>query len=172
MFPDLKSIERRRRTLAITQKQLAMATQVSQSLITKIERGVIIPNYEIACRIFAFLDAAERHEEKLAKDVMHKNVVVVHVSDTISKVISLTKKHRISQLPVLENHVLVGSISTKGLIDAPKSGKIKDYITDSFPTINLDMPVSAAKMLLKHHSAVLVMRNNSIEGIITAEDFL
>ena len=172
MFPDLKSIERRRRVLGITQKHLAQSTQVSQSLVTKIEHGRIIPSYDIACRIFTFLDSAERSGEKLAKDVMHKDVIVVHASDTISKVISITKKHRISQLPVLENHILVGSISTKNMIDAPKSGKVKDYFTEAFPTISLDMPASTAKILLKHHSAVLVMKNNSIEGIITAEDFL
>lgn len=172
MFPDLKSIERRRRVLGITQKHLAQATQVSQSLVTKIERGRIIPSYDIACRIFTFLDAAEKKDEKLAKDIMHKDVITVHISDKISKVVFLTKKHRISQLPVLENHVLVGAVSTKGIIDAPKSGKVRNYVTESFPTISLDTPSSVAKTLLKYNSAVLVMKNNSIEGIITAEDFL
>lgn len=172
MFPDLKSIERRRRSLGITQKHLAQATHTSQSLVTKIERRRIMPSYDIACRIFTFLDAAEKHDEKLAKDVMHKNVVTVHISDSISKVIALTKKYRISQLPVLNSNVLAGSITTKGIIDAPKSGKVKDYVTEAFPTISPDTPASIAKTLLKHHSAVLVMKNSFIEGIITAEDFL
>lgn len=172
MFPDLKSIEKRRRALGVTQKHLAQAAHVSQSLVAKIERGRIIPSYDIACRIFNFLDSAERHDEKTAKDIMHRNVVVAHASDRISKVIALTKKHRISQLPVLDGHILVGSISTKVMIDAPKSGKVKDFLVESFPTVGTDMPAVAAKALLKHHSAVLVMKNSSIEGIITAEDFL
>lgn len=158
--------------MGITQKHLAQAAHVSQSLITKIERGLIVPNYDIAVRIFTFLDSAERHDEKTAKDIMHRNVVVVHASERISKVIALTKKHRISQMPVLDGHVVIGAISTKGIIDAPKSGKVKDFIAESFPTIGLDMPASAAKVLLKHNSAVLVMKNSSVEGIITAEDFL
>ena len=172
MFPELKSIDRRRRAMGITQKHLAQATHVSQSLITKIERGRIVPSYDIACRIFNFLDIAEKKDEKLASDIMHRNVVVVHISDSVSKVISLTKKHRISQMPVLENHILVGSVTTKGIIDAPKNGKVKDYVTEAFPTIGLETPYSIVKTLLKYNSAVLVMKNNSIEGIITAEDFL
>lgn len=172
MLPDLKSIGRRRKALSLTQKQVAMATQISQSLITKIERGNIIPSYEIAKRIFIFLDSAERKNEKFAKDMMQKNVIVLDASDKISKAISLIKKHSVSQFPVIKNKAIVGSISTKEIMDAPKKAEVNGFLTDPFPTIGSETPASIVKDLLKHHSAVLIIKNSSIEGIITAEDFL
>jgi len=172
MFPDLKSIERRRRVLGMTQKQLALSCQVSQSLIAKIERGLLVPNYDIACRIFTFLESAEKKDEKLAKDVMHKGVIVLHPKDKISKAASVLKKHRISQCPVVDGKIIIGSLSSKDIMDVPRRAAINDFISEPFPTVSSQTPASIVKDLLRHHSAVLVLKNSEIEGIITAEDFL
>ncbi|MEK6888077.1 MAG: CBS domain-containing protein [Candidatus Aenigmatarchaeota archaeon] len=172
MFPDLKSIERRRRSLGITQKQLALATQVSQSLITKVERGLIIPNYDTASRIFVFLEGAEKKDEKTAGEIMHKGVITIDSGDRIAKVASLAKKHSVSQFPVIEKGVVIGAVTTKDIIEAPKNAEVRDFVREPFPTISIKTPSNVAKMLLKHYSAVLVLNKSSIEGIITAEDFL
>lgn len=172
MFPELKSIERRRRTLGMTQKQLALSCQISQSLVAKIERGLLVPSYEIARRIFTFLESAELKDEKLAKDVMHRGVVVLHPDDKVAKAASVLKKHLISQCPVVDGKVLAGGITSKDIMDAPRRAAIDDFISEPFPTVSGETPASIVKDLLKHHSAVLVLKKSAIEGIITAEDFL
>ena len=64
MFPELTSISIRRRRLGLTQKKLSAKAEISQSLLTKIERGLVIPNYKTACNIFEILDEQELLELK------------------------------------------------------------------------------------------------------------
>ena len=57
MLPKLEEIGRRRRLLALSQKQLANLSGVSQSMIAKIESGRISPSYLKTKAIFDILRA-------------------------------------------------------------------------------------------------------------------
>lgn len=172
IFPELKDVSRKRRVLGLTQSQLAKKAGISQSLLTKIERGIVVPNYRIAIDIFDALEQLEHAEEKSARDVMHRNVITLRQSDTVQKAVDLVKKHSISQLPVVEDHKIVGSIASADLIGRGKGSKIRELAKESFPTINENTPISVVKNLLKSSRAVLVLNGGEITGIITAEDLL
>ena len=63
MLPTLDEIGRRRRLLAMSQKQLAHLAGVSQSMIAKVESKRISPSYLKTKAIFDTLEGLERKNE-------------------------------------------------------------------------------------------------------------
>lgn len=171
-FPNLKDISRKRKILGLTQNQLAKKVGISQSLLTKIERGIVVPNYNIATGIFDSLEELEHGDEKLAKDLMHTNVITLKPSDTVQKVVGLVKRYSISQFPIVDDHKIIGSIASTDLIGKMKTSRIKEIIGAAFPTVNENTPKSVIKNILKGVRAVIVLDSGEIKGIITAEDLL
>jgi predicted transcriptional regulator len=165
-------IQRRRKVLGLTQSQLAKQVGISQSLLTKIERGLVVPNYKTATEIFDFLESSENTGQKLAKDSMNAHVITLKASDTVQKAVSLVKKHAISQFPVVGGHKLVGSVASVDFIGRPRDSRIGEMLEEPFPTVNETTPLSIVKSILKSSRAVLVMNKGEIRGIITAEDLL
>src|SRR5208282_3870818 len=68
MLPSIEEIGRRRRLLALSQKELANSLGVSQSMIAKIESGRISPSYLKTKAIFDMLEGLERKNEVKAKE--------------------------------------------------------------------------------------------------------
>ena len=64
IFPELSSIRIKRQRLGIKQKELAEKSGVSQSLIAKLEKGLIEPSYSLTVRIFLTLESLEHKNEK------------------------------------------------------------------------------------------------------------
>ncbi len=172
MFPELSTVQRRRRRLGMTQNELAAKVGISQSLLTKIERGRVVPNYNAACAIFDALDEAESAGERSLSDVMQKNVIVLEATDTAAKAIRLAKKHSLSQFPILERNRLVGAITTNMLIGRRGGEAVKTFMREPFPTLNANTPVSMARNLLRQYPAILVLVGGSVVGIVTAEDMI
>ena len=55
-FPPATDIKRIRKSLDITQTELAVASGVSQSTIAKIERGTMSASYDTVVKLFEALD--------------------------------------------------------------------------------------------------------------------
>ncbi len=172
MFPELSTIYLKRKRLGITQKELSKKAGISQSLLTKIERGVVIPNYKTACNLFELLEEYEYKKEKTLSEIMRKNVILLSTSDTISKIIRLAKKHSISQFPIFEDEKVVGAITTNDLIGIGKDIPVKNVMHEPFPTLSENTPISIASNILKQFPAIIVVHGRSIVGIVTAEDLL
>ena len=82
-FPPTSEIRKRRKLLDVTQAELAAASGVSQSTITKIEKGRISASYETVVRLFEALDSmTEKRHEVDIMDIASKDVV--SVQDTCS----------------------------------------------------------------------------------------
>ncbi|GAI24000.1 unnamed protein product, partial [marine sediment metagenome] len=113
MLDELERIKQIRQKLGLTQIQLAKIANVSQSLITKIERGNVDPSYSIARKIFTVLEEqiATSQNKMVAKDICSKGMVLIKSDDTIDKAIKLMKKHAISQMPITKDNIIVGGIS-------------------------------------------------------------
>ena len=163
--------------LEIKQQELARLAGVSQSLITKIERGRVVPNYDIARKIFDSLDAAKARlsavSERKAADVMHKGLISVKSSDRVLRVAALARKHSISQFPVMERGRVVGSVTTMALVGVLPHVRVGDVAGEPFPSVGCDTPASSVRELVKKYSAVTVFgKKGALEGIITAEDLI
>lgn len=170
MLPDLKELKERRKALHMSQQRLSSEACISQSMLAKVESGGAVPNYNIAKRLFERLEELEHSKEKPARQIMHKRVVSLKSTETVGRMTSIAKREGISQFPVYDGKTIVGSITTKDVMDSDRHKAIGSIAKAPFPTISEDVPISTVKALLKSSAAVLVLRGSRIVGIITPED--
>jgi acetoin utilization protein AcuB len=123
-------------------------------------------------------------------DWMTESVLAVETFDSIGLARELMAKHRVNQLPVLDNDVVVGIVTDRDLRDAyPTSMAIADtkkidefaarytveeVMTHSVFTVEPETPLETAIGLLRRHriGSLPVLKNKSLVGIITRSDIL
>jgi len=178
---DPKQLKKIRVQLGITQSQLAKAAGVSQSLIAKLESGLVDPSFSTMKSISEALRSQIRIEGKKASEVMSKPVISVQASVTLSESVNLMKKNGVSQLPVYSGTRLIGSISENQIVqllstlEDPRTildRPVSSFAQPSFPIVSGDTPVEALFSLFKFVPAVLVAAGDRVEGIITKIDML
>ena len=180
MLPLLSEVKKRRKLLGLTQTDLAKRSGVSQSLIAKIESQNIDPTYTKACSILETLDDMEEQTSVKAKEIMHKKIVSVNPKDKLTTAVAMMKKHQISQIPVIQNNSIIGSVSENDILMLIASGKdvtsssilVNDVVSEPFPTIDENSPIALVASLLKYNRAVILTKKGKIAGIITKADLL
>ncbi len=113
------------------------------------------------------------------KDASAPAIVSVAPGTTVRQAIRLMALHNVSQVPVMDGTVCVGSaaesqLSSQALAD-PKvlDQTVSDVMDQPFPIVDDDQPVeSVAKLLSKSNRAVLMRRDGMIQGIVTRFDVL
>lgn len=181
-MPDVKDIQRRRRTLGITQARLAHEAGVSQSLVAKLERGRVDAAYSKVKHIFEVLDRIEAGREPATiKKLANSPVVGVQVTDPMCKAIELMQRHDYSQLPVFESGRVVGNIS-EGSVNEYLAGendpselskmRVGELMGEAFPQVGEEMLRDAVGELLRRVPAVLITKRGKVTGIVTKADIL
>lgn len=175
-----EDIRRIRKILRLTQKELAKRANVSQSLIARIENKTIDPRLSTVRKIIDAL--AQDKEKKTAADAMHSPVITIDVRDSVRTAVDLMKKYNISQLPVLKEKRIVGSIreSTilnnimkKGNPEKVFSSTVFNVMETAFSTVSSSTLISdVVYQLSEGETAVLVIDDNKIVGIITKIDVI
>lgn len=170
---DIKTI---RKQLGITQSELAYRANVSQSLIAKIESGLLDPTYNNAKKIFDALSQLQGQKDMTVGEVMQKNVISVLPNTYIKEAINKMKKHEISQLPVIDKGHCLGLVSESILLDEIIKGsqerKIKDIMRDIPPVVPINSNVNVVSNLLKFFPMVLVNDGGRLKGVITKSDVI
>jgi len=158
---------------ALTQRKLSELVGVSQAHIAKIEGGRVDPRLSTVNKILQVLTEGEG---KNCEDVMTKKVISVRPNDKISKVSKLMMKHAISQLPVIENERVVGTVTEESIIRNLSSTiadeRVERVMQPPLPSVPEDTSVSMIKPLLEDHPGVLVVKKGDVVGIITRSDLL
>ena len=181
MFPKIDEISKKRKILGLTQKELAKLSGVSQSLIAKLESGKIDPSYTKVKTIFDVINKLELKNKIKADRINYNKVVSVQEKQLVSEAVDLMKKHGYSQLPVLNNRQVVGSISEKTILNQILAGNfldqisklpIKEVMEESLPQVNENAPLSLISSLLQVYPAVIISIKGTVVGIITKADFL
>jgi predicted transcriptional regulator len=183
VLPNLDEIPRLRRALGLSQTELATMAGVSQSAIAKIERGTTTPSYGVAKRILDRLEAERRRKEPGATvaDVRTRKVVSIGATIPLEAAVAEMRRHKFSQLPVLESGRSVGSLSERAITNLVMAGKtpedfarmhVGDAMEPPFPTIDDKAPVSLAAAILQHYAAVLTTTRGEVQGIVTKSDLL
>jgi len=121
---------------------------------------------------------------------MTEEVLAVEINDTISVARQLIAKHRINQLPVLENDRLVGIVTDRDIRDAyptslmightkeidefAESHTVEEVMTHDVFTVEPETPLASAVALLRHHriGSLPVLKSEQLVGIITRSDVL
>ena len=172
---DPKEIKEIRKKLGLTQSELSKRSGVSQSLIAKVEAGILDPTYSKLKKIISALSEAGKKKELKADKIMNPKVIYVNPGDKIKDVIKKMKRHGISQLPVIEEHKAIGVVSETTILDAllSKKGKhVRDIMTDAPPIVSKNSSVSVISNLLQFYPMVLVSENGRMKGVITKSDLL
>lgn len=182
-LPALEEIRKQRRQLGLTQAQLASLAGVSQSLVAKIEGGRSEPSYPHVRRIFQALgrEAQKVRPERRVGEVCSRRLVTAARHDRVQDAASTMRRHQISQLPVFEGDVQVGSLTermishelaTEHAPDALARMRVSDIMGDTFPQLDEGTPLHVAAALLQTESAVLVTRDGRPLGVLTKADLL
>jgi len=179
-LPDLAEIRVIRKEVGWTQRELARATGLSQSYINKIERNEADPGYMTAKRIFQTLhDAVTSNkrpaDKKICKDIMAMNVEYVTSNQTVKEARKLMIKNDYSQIPVIDNGLVKGSVTDRLLVKLTQSdsdSKVQDIMERRFPIVDPDTKLETLRHLLDEYHAVLVDKGNREYGIVTKHDLL
>jgi len=176
MFNKLTEIKRLRKKYDLTQVELAKISGVSQSLITKIESGLIEPTYKNAVKIFEVLNSYSKESDLVAKDFIKSGMICVSPEDDIKKVTQKMKKYEISQLPVIDKNKVMGLISEKIIIENLFKGKqdikVKNIMEEAPPIISMNTNIKIIANLLKEFPLLIVQDSGNNKGIITKSDLI
>lgn len=174
MLPNLDKIKKKRMELGLTQFKLSKEAGISQSSLTKIERGQMEPSYHVAKRIFETLDSIESQSEMKAKDKMCSPVISLSPEDKISRAKKIMKEKSFSQLPILERGVAVGSLTERNIAFKVHndSDAVSTIMGEAFPTVSENTSLRAVKALLRENQSVLIKKKKKITGIINLADYL
>jgi predicted transcriptional regulator len=169
-----------RKRANLTQKVLAKKAGISQSLIARIEAGDVDPRVSTLIKILKVLNDISEIKISL-KNVMHQPVITVDADETIGKAVDLMWKHGISQLPVMKDDRVVGSIKDDIILKKIKDENIKELLKlsisnlleESFPIVSIETDLDKVSRLLSSGSAaVLVSEHGRMMGIITKIDLI
>ena len=175
MITELSEIKPLRRRLGLTQQQLAQQAGVSQSLIAKIEAGLLDVGYSNAKKIFAALEALSKQKEVKASQIMNSKIVSLEPGEMLQNAVKKMRKYSISQLPVVEDGKPLGVISEGIILDAlmdGRNGKVEDFMEESPPLVSTESSIQIVAGLLKYYSMILVGERGKLKGIITKADLI
>ncbi|MFQ5902570.1 MAG: CBS domain-containing protein [Candidatus Binatia bacterium] len=121
---------------------------------------------------------------------MTKQVLAVEVFDSIGIARRIMAKHRINQLPVVEDEKLVGIVTDRDIRDAyptsvlighgkeidkfAESYTVEEVMTFNVMSVHPETPLVAAVRLLRRHriGSLPVVDKGRLVGIITRSDIL
>ncbi len=176
----LSEVKAMRTRLGLSQKQLAELAGVTQAYISKIEARTVDPRVSTLEKISKALERATAMEKRATVgQIMTSPIVAVKSDDRVDKAIQLMKSHDISQLPVLDGEVQVGSISEATVVQRIASGEnmarllkrnVGEIMENSFPTVSKDTDIDVVYPLLEHEPAIIVVERGKVAGIVTKAD--
>ncbi|MFP3278054.1 MAG: CBS domain-containing protein [Candidatus Micrarchaeota archaeon] len=170
-----------RMMLGISQARLAKEANVSQSTIARLEKECrkLNPSYSMVYSIVNALNRISSGEQTIdqveVKDLMHDRLIFVKPTDSIKKAIMIMKENDYSQIPVMENGKVLGTVYQKDLIGFASNPtkaniKVKEVMGLPLPEIDENAKVGMIKSVLESWGAAIVKRKDKAVGIVTIYD--
>jgi predicted transcriptional regulator len=181
-LPPLAEIRRRRRGLGLTQGALAREAGVSQSLVAKIERERVEPSYAAVAALLRALERLEGTDHERHRPIgplATSTFVRVSRRTPVTEAAHLLRRHAISQLPVVEGELVIGSITDRAVVNCladPARVRrlarltVGEIMEEPFPQLDRGTSVRVAAALLRHVPAVVVTERGRPAGILTQSD--
>jgi predicted transcriptional regulator len=178
MLAEINEIKTLRKRHNLTQSQLANLSGVSQSLIAKVEAGILDPSYSNYRKIIDFLNGLGEKNEAKAGDVASSKIIKVGKNSFLTEGIKLMKQHGISQLPVVESNNIIGLLAETDVIESihkqqnVKKLRVSDVMEEAPPTVPEKTPLRLVTELLRVSPLIVVTDKGRPKGIITKSDVL
>jgi len=179
MIASVRDIKRARKAAGWTQRELADATNLSQSAIAKIESGSYNLSHETFLRISDVLNrlGAESDNRPTLGNVMATSIITLSPEEPVERAASLMDEHSISQIPIFEGNVHIGTVTSTSLVKAltqnPDTHTVRKAMIRELPMLNEATPIDQLITgLLEEFHAILVTRSGEVVGIVTSEDVL
>lgn len=178
MLADIKELKILRKRHNLTQSQLAKLAGVSQSLVAKVESGVIDPSYTNFRRLYEVLTGLQESNEPKARDLMTEKLITASRDSTLPDIIKKMKQHGISQLPVMERESIIGLVSETDVIEMLHEGrdvrklKASDVMENVPPTVPVETPLRVVTELLRVSPLIVITDKGKAKGVITKADIL
>jgi predicted transcriptional regulator len=180
-LPRPDDIRRLRKDARLTQVELAKLAKVSQSLIARIESGTVDPRMSTLRRVLEVIN--QRNVTKTPKttvaQVMCAPVIAVSAEDSVRTAIELMEKHGVSQLPVLKDNAIIGSVSEATVVRHLSSGEdvfgstVTRIMDESLAVVPPSTGVDeVSELMSRGYPAVLVVDKGEIVGIVTKIDLI
>jgi len=150
-LPDISQIASFRRRLGATQKRIAIESGVSQSLISKIEAGRVVPTYENAKLIIDTLERIEI-ESEMRQDNTMKQGRTLPVLEAIRK-----SKGRIGVIDTTFSNIDTASIAIKEIKRLANQVTIRRYTVPGLRDIPL-----ACKILIEREKCGIVLATGMV----------
>ena len=175
----LTEIRRRRVALGISLGELARAIGRSDATLSRIERGQIRPSYELVQKILNYLEVQEglTAPRLTVGELMHKPLVTVDSKSSLQTAAQRMESGAYSQLPVVDDARVVGSLSESALLRALAQANarrihVREVLEPPYPVLDEAFPADLLPPLLGRYPAILVTRRGALEGIVTKADLI
>ncbi len=160
-----------RKRAGVTQRELAMEVNVSQSLISKIERGKTTPSPSLLHEISRVLASKLKTIEVKAADIM-KELTEVNPSDSLYKVCELLLRGSRVTLGgkcITYRSLIKAAVENPGtpLTSIPAVDAIEEVVQ-----VDENEPIIGIARLLIENDVVIVSKKGAAVGAITREDII
>ncbi len=179
MITGVKDIRRARKSVEWTQRDLADATGLSQSAIAKIEKGRYSVSHDTFLKIAGALErrTSELGHSLTLGNVMVGDIITLSPEEPVERAANLMDEHSISQIPIFEGNVHIGTVTSTSLVKAltqdPDTHTVRKAMIRELPMLNEVTPINQLITgLLEEFHAILVTRSGEVVGIVTSEDVL
>jgi tRNA nucleotidyltransferase (CCA-adding enzyme) len=112
-------------------------------------------------------------------ELMNKNVVTCHPSETLSVIVNKFELFNIAGMPVVEKGKLVGIICQSDILKGLKTGTMQELtvkdvmVKDVITAPSTESAVSIARMMVERNiNRVPILENNVVVGIVTRGDII
>ena len=104
-------------------------------------------------------------------------VITAHMGQTVSEVVTLMKRHGISQLPILDGKRVLGIVNESDVLNhllqrGEHSTPIDGLITTQFAIVEPTNRVNLVGQFFKQNKVVLVVDGDDLVGIVTKIDYI
>ncbi len=181
LIPTNIDLKKLRHQKGFTQALLAEFSNVSQSLIARIENGTVNPRISTVRTILLVLQEGVQNSDKIiAGEIVENDLITINQEESVRNAIGMMNKHGISQLPVIDiNGKLIGSITEKKIMfHLTHTGRIglEDRVSiinnEKLPEISKLTPLKEIERLLMKNPAIIVNKEENKRSIITKSDLL
>ena len=177
-LPTIDYIIELRKSMGITQPQLARAVDESRGTIARIESKKYEPKFSLIQKIYHYLHKKQNIPDKPLCKFGKKKIKSVESNQTLDNAIDLIIKHKFECIPVIDNNVVKGKITTMKLATRKTSAKdskikVSNFMEEAPPTVPCSTPGTLVKPFLESSSdCVILTQKGKLYGLVTLWDFL